>query len=295
MHIEDLKRWHWVVISLVVGLLMSSVYASFASEGGGIDGRTVGPQDFLRRLGQTTKDAKGNDLPIFRNVRVYPPLEKKQVVTMEELVINIDRQTRARTGEYQQRQMVAEIPFVLNRRSPPQDLNYSIVDELAARQKRNAKIEYTYVAWAGKAWVYAICTGGSFLLIGVIWPTVLAFLQGAGFGPAAKPRSDDRWDLSKSPSSKPSPVKATVRGPTQQDIEQLAEVTGQYERSVGSMHIAPARAPAGGAASVASASQPERKWETGPVETVQIAETPKEEHEYGGEFYPVDRGAKKKE
>jgi len=295
MHIEDLKRWHWLLISVVIGLALSMVYSSTAAEGGGGERRTIGPQEFLGRFGQTTKDKSGADLPIFRNVKVYPPVEAKQVVTMDELIIAFDRTTRARSGEYQQRQFVAEIPFVVNRRAAPKDANFTIIDELNQRKSRNAKLTFTYVAWASKPWVYAICTGGSVLLIGLIWPTLLATLQGAGFAAPKRAKDPHAFDLSQVRSYKPEPARVQASGPTAQDMQQLAAVTSQYERSVGGMKIASGEPAMQGSQSGAAVVESARKWETAPVEPTTITQQQQEQHEYGGEFYPVDRGAKKKE
>lgn len=286
MHIEDLKRWHWIIISLVVGFLLAAVYSSTAIEGGGGERRTIGVADFLFRMNQKFPDKDSKLIPMFRNVRVYPPIENKQVVTLEELVVTTDMKTRKRTGQYQARQFVAEIPFALANRNP-RTPTWTIQDELNQR-----KMPFTYAAWASSTYIYPIAIGGSFLLIGVIWPSVLYRMQTAGLGHVAKEK-DEKADLWKARPSKPEPTRAAPTGPTREDMEQLAAVTASYERSVGDATISNAAHESKvGVAAIAAATA--RKWETSAVEEVKAAEKPAEEHEYGGEFYPVDRGAKKK-
>jgi hypothetical protein len=289
VQIEDLKRWHWVVISLVIGVVLSSLYASTAAEGGPGERRTIGPGEFLARLGQTTRDKSGQDLPLIRNVRVFPAVEGKQVVTLEEMVINVERDTRVRTGEYQPRQFVAEIPFALAGRRVSSE-GWTIVDEL---NQLNRRFEFTYVAWASQPAVYAIGVGGSFLLIGILWPTLLQRLQSAGLG--AAPKAERATDLSIVRSRPSAPARTAPTGPTAQDLEQLAEVTSQYERNVADFA---SRAPAenvGGAADATAASSGDRKWDAAPLEQTTSAEARPQEHDYRGEFYPVDRVSKKKE
>ena len=47
MHVQDLKRWHWVAISIVVGLALSYVWSSVEWDE---NLPTVGQADFERGL-----------------------------------------------------------------------------------------------------------------------------------------------------------------------------------------------------------------------------------------------------
>lgn len=289
MHIEDLKRWHWIVISLVVGAVLSWVYSSSLAEGGAANSRTIGPSDFLSRAKTTTRDQNNQVMPYFRNVRVYPPLEAKQVVTLEELQVTVDRATKKRSYEYQPRQFIAEIPFAFTNRQPEKP-NWTILDELNKR-----KIDHSYAAWASKPMVFGIGMGGSFVLIGLIWPTIQNRLQRAGLGPPVKEKKQE-IDLSKVKSGRSAPTKAEqaiATGPTQADLEQLEAVNAQYERNVGGMTVA-AAGNAGAKSGSAVMESPARKWDAAPTEPATgAAPNPPEDHDYRGEFYPVDRGPKK--
>lgn len=284
MHIEDLKRWHWMLISLVVGLALAYVYSGLAAEGGPSNRRTIAPGEVINRIGWSTKVKSGQDMPIIRNLRIYPPVENKNLVTLEEFIVSTDRATGQRTGEYQERQFVAEIPFVLGRGKPPTE-TWTIRDELAKRQERNKKIEFTYVSLAATPWVYAVCMTASFLLIGVIWPTVQNRLQGAGYG--APPRQkQETISLSKSRPSKPSVSTPMKKGPTQADLDQLDAVTARYQQNVAGM----ASASAGESKSGLAVAEPpkQRKWETGPLEVKEAPKpTEEDEVEVKGEYYPV--------
>lgn len=293
MHVEDLKRWHWIAISLVVGLGLAYAYSGIAADGGPGSRRTIGPGEFFRQLGRVATDKSGERLPLVRNIRVYPPVEGKNLVTLEELVITTDRTTGARTGEYQPRQFVAEIPFTLNRQTPPGD-QWTIRDELARRQRTNPAITYRYVATAAPTYVYGIAVGASFLLIGVIWPTLLGRLQQRGYGaPARAPAGDaDKYDLSKARSGSgrkaPPPTK---KGPTQADLDQLRQVTARYEQNVAGMTagVASSPSPAGATVAEASKSTAQRSWDAKPLEEVkpQTLAADDDEVEVKGEYYPV--------
>jgi hypothetical protein len=223
---------------------------------------------------------------MFRSVRVFPPVDNKQVVTLEELAVTTETSTRRRTGQYQARQFIAEIPFSLSNRAP-RSATWTIQDELT-----RGKMPFTYAAWAAPSYIYPICIGGSFVLIGLLWPTLLLRLQTAGLG-QARGEEEEKVDLSKFRPSKPAAARPVPTGPTRQDMEQLAAVTAQYERSVGDATISGAarESKAGGAAASAGTA---RKWETAAAEETKSTDKPAEEHDYGGEFYPVDRGVKKK-
>ena len=51
MHVQDLKRWHWVAISIVVGLALSYVWSSVEWDE---NLPTVGQADFERGLAAMT-------------------------------------------------------------------------------------------------------------------------------------------------------------------------------------------------------------------------------------------------
>lgn len=282
-----------MLISLVVGLALAYVYSGLAAEGGPSNRRTIAPGEVLNRVGWTMKGKAGQDMPAIRNLRIYPPVENKNLVTLEEFIVTTDRATGQRAGEYQERQFVAEIPFVLGRGKAPSE-TWTIRDELAKRQERNKKIEFTYVTLAATPYVYAVCVTASFLLIGVIWPTLQFRLQSAGYG--APPREEKpaapKWAAK--PSAVPS-APVVKKGPTQADLDQLESITARYQQSVGGM--ATVSGGGGGGASGDSQSgtavaeppkQAQRKWETGPLE-VKEAPKPAEEDdvEVKGEYYPV--------
>src|SRR4051794_29048030 len=76
MDIQDFKRWHWIVISVIVGLILGKVWSS------------VEP-DIPRSIGQSTFEQNLLGPPVAGNPRlakltVHPPIENIYVVTGEQ-------------------------------------------------------------------------------------------------------------------------------------------------------------------------------------------------------------------
>src|SRR4051812_45309534 len=79
MPIEDLKRWHWVVIGCVVGLVLG-----FGQLYGGNEPAThppsIGPQEFEEELRAAPRDG----LPVLDNITIYPgSAGEPDLVTMD--------------------------------------------------------------------------------------------------------------------------------------------------------------------------------------------------------------------
>src|SRR5687767_4839233 len=75
MHIEDLKRWHWAILGVVVGLALSYVWSNLAFDS---NLPTLGAREFEAGL-VTEKDVDGS----LRNVVVLPLNEGKHPVVVD--------------------------------------------------------------------------------------------------------------------------------------------------------------------------------------------------------------------
>src|SRR5438876_1146915 len=99
MNVQDLKRWHWAVVAIVVGLALSFVWAN-------VDWNdtlpTIGQRDF--EAGLITKYPQVGHLA---NVTVMPPEEGKYRVLAEQV-----RATK-NAGEIEMRPVayVADTPY----------------------------------------------------------------------------------------------------------------------------------------------------------------------------------------
>jgi len=160
---------------------------------------------------------------------------------------------------------------------------------IVSQQGKNAiPVSYHYTWWESSNHVYAIWMTGSFLLIGVIWPTLLQVMVKGGLGRT----TPDEFNLR---SYKPSPVASAVAKPatgvTKDDMQQLREMEEAMEASL------KASASTGGAvaATQAQPAAPAIKVLDGSAAPAPaLPQTPEEHKAYQGEFYPVVRPVEKK-
>src|SRR5688500_872465 len=69
MHLEDLKRWHWIVIGLLVGLVFGYVQSEFGADGYRVGGsKDMSSSRLEALLCQMGDDMQGH--PTVRDVRV---------------------------------------------------------------------------------------------------------------------------------------------------------------------------------------------------------------------------------
>jgi hypothetical protein len=141
------------------------------------------------------------------------------------------------------------------------------------RQAQSSAYRY---AWqeqpilAGALWI-----AGSMALIGGIWPAVLGFLVGAGFGPVNE--DSGFGELSRRETDQLM-KKSLAR------MDELLESIAEYEAEMGLRDEAPAPTPD---VAVAAAAPAVRQLSAGPLE--QSSPAPAEaDKDFGGEFYPTE-------
>lgn len=160
------------------------------------------------------------------------------------------------------------------------DPAYTLADFLADAKRQNPSLEYGYqYAWDPR-FAYPGAVLASLIVIGGIWPSVLALLIGAGFGPAQK----ETYDLSrfKGGAEEKKPARA---GPTEADQAKVRELADELEKKL--LAEAGARGVAEGAGASADEA-PVKELVMAPVEAPVEAKA-EVSKEYGGEYYPVAR------
>ena len=271
MRIEDLKRWHWIVIGALVGLLLA--YSQLQIDWTGSDRRrTLVQHDFERLLPQKTRD----DKRMLEGIRVYQQDDGRYLVALSRL-------TDRRQGTYGDYKFVAKTPYVPLDKNFPTTPDMTVLDYLAEVRKKHEHVSYAFAWWTAPKWVWTLWTGGSILVIGGIWPTVVSLLAGAGFG--RPPRQEPEYDLDRfkgepeEETKKPAVVSAD-------DQKQLAALEAELERNLASSGAALES----NASTPADNAQPQiKKLTGGPVEASSAAQQPEEPKDYRGEFYPVAR------
>jgi hypothetical protein len=270
MHLQDLKRWHWILIAIPIGAALSYAWTSIEPS----VPRHIGQETFERQLVATPIE----DHPWLANLVVHPPVEGVMVVTGEQLSLRPDE----KVADYRPFAFNAITPYQplppQSRRSAPPaaaDPNETVLTYLAKTAARHDHVRYRFAWERQPSVVYAIWTGGAMALIGGVWPTLVSLLVGAGYGLSEV--EDDEYDLERFGRSNDTPAAPAI------DVglgaAHLAEVEAELQKNLEGF----------GSASVASAigsPSPEvRSLDGGPVEAAPLAHD--DPNEYKGEFYPV--------
>jgi hypothetical protein len=274
MQVQDLKRWHWAVAALVVGLALSYVWSSVEW---GDTLPTIGQQDFERGL--VLKYPQPSHIS---GVIVLPPEEGKYKVVCEQL-----RRTKdPKVMEFRPVAFMADAPYKAGEWRGASETYPNVREFLAKTKQANPTVKYRY-AWYRETWaVFMLWTGASMLLIGGVWPSVVSLMTGGGLGLTPMPK-EAKYDLERFGKGQ-DPTKPIVARPatTQAEMDELAALDKELEQKLAA---GGGTVSSGEAAAVGTAQgQDVRKLTGGPVEEVK-AQQDDLEKEYGGEFYPVVR------
>jgi hypothetical protein len=279
MHVQDLKRWHWVLISLVVGLLLSFAWSQMEDE----TLPSISQHDFETGLGYRP-DAQGRyTAGAFIRARVLPAKDGKNMV----MGLQVRPTAVAGKGDARPVVYVADIPYKAGLWRGQMDEEYPNVRAYLEKTKKdNPDLGWHYAWWREKWAVYVLWTSASLLLIGGVWPSVVSLMVGAGLGFQSEDAGPE-YDLSRFKSE--AEKQAGAKGPTAADLQHLHDLEDELEKKLAAERAGmpmpdtqPGQQPAAA-----------KKLDGGPLEAASTGK-PAEEHEYTGEFYPVDHGAKKK-
>jgi hypothetical protein len=274
MHVQDLKRWHWVAISIVVGLALSYVWSSVEWDE---NLPTVGQADFERGL--LTKFPAEKSL---QNVVVMPPQEGKYKIVAEQV-----RNTKtAGVVDLRPVAYMADTPYKAGVWRGESEQFKDVREYLAKTKESNPDVAYKY-AWYRETWaIYTLWLGASLLLIGGVWPSVVSLMVGAGLGISSEEKGPE-YDLERFKSEQEK--KGEKHEPTPEEMAHLRQLEEELEKKLAAQRAGlpiPEDEPEQAPAAI-------KKLDGGTLENL-APEKPAEEHEYKGDFYPVDRGVKKK-
>lgn len=287
MGLENLQRWHWMLISLVVGALLaySQLYdltgKRLTPDESYADRRTIGLAVLVNKL-NLAKSEKGY-LPI-ADLTIYPMIDGKICVAGNELQ---PVQGKPGVGIYKPFQQITDVPFRLIDGPQPPSATYSIQDYVKELQTRNPDLKYRFAWWAVPWVTWTIWISGSFLVIGILMPTFMSVLMGAGYMPPPKPKEAKAVKPTYSGGSEEMEglVKAKKAGAmTTEEQQQLDALTAKLQQNVGGMTVGGSTA--GKHAETATAAAI-RNLDAKPLEQTKPIDQPKEDVEWGGEFYPV--------
>jgi phage tail protein X len=150
---------------------------------------------------------------------------------------------------------------------------------LRAQQGPSAiPISFHYRWWESSKYGYVAWMIATFLIVGVIWPTLLAVMIKGGLGKM----TPQEYDLSRFKGGPEPAVAVAPVAVSKGDMQRLRELEESMEATL--------KASATGAPSVATAPTPApvvKKLEGGPAEAPTLPMAPEEKKDYQGEYYPV--------
>ena len=267
--IQSLKRWHWAVVGLVAGAALA--WARLAAGPPGMVGGVgfISQREFEHDLqsGPLTPDG-----PLLADITVFPRGEY-DLVTMRRR----DLSRQGRRPAYQHVKLAAPRPYtpagvaVLSVKP-----DYSVADYLAEVARTNRHVTFRFGWWESPAAVVTFWALGGAAVIGGAWPTVLAFLVGAGFGRTPKEEDYDLDRFQAEPDTKP--------GTKHVSPEEEARLRALEEELVRGLSGGGPKTPVN-EVTEAMAEAPVRALERSAP--VVAPEAPEEDKDFYGEFYPV--------
>jgi hypothetical protein len=280
MGIENIRRWQWIVVALVIGVAVGSVRRLAEGDVTSRFPLVLNSQaEFERALLE-----KGDGVPRFRDLTVYT-----------EKVPGADQAVHVVGGLYTQfhvkdGQTFASPPtracFIfkppyqaLIDRGKPINPEYTVIDYLASLRGQGVRFRTAW--WHSPAASIALWTLGSLILIGGVWPTLVNLIA---FGQLTQPPRES-FDVGGPSTSTPA---AATSAPTEDDLARLRQLDAALEAQLaagatGATSITPADAPAPAVRALSAT----------PLEPI-AAERPEEDREFGADrddYYPTERHA----
>jgi hypothetical protein len=192
MAIRNIKRWQWLLASLVIGLALGYFQHLPTENWQKAFGDTITQQQFEEGL---TREQSG--LRWFRNVVIYPERVEVAGKTVPVTIVTgdyfngkLESQNGQRVAIWRPRCYIAEGPFQPITPNP----NIKASDTVLAYLKSLKGVSHTYAWWRDSTSAIGLWTAGSFLVIGLIWPTVINLIV---FGSIMRPKEERGIDLSK--------------------------------------------------------------------------------------------------
>lgn len=287
--IEDLKRWHWLVIGVAVGVGISLWRGSIDAETALAGRSTLDVGEFERLLTRQTRSGQ----PMLKNIQVYPVGDGVYWLSAEQLRTRGGRRWGGGGGDDDEQQYVpvkirATTPFVprANASSPNADPNGTIVDYLASLKASNPNVDYASRWWDVEPMRTALFAAAGAMLIGGVWPSLINLLIGAGYGKRSE-KKEPEYDLSRFGQGMEESPAMRKPAATTEDLAKLRALEAELEKNIAggaAGTTAPTSDPP--ASSERRVESPVRKLTGGPVELA-VPEQPKEEKHYAGEYYPT--------
>lgn len=319
MRIERVKRWQWIAISLLVGLVIGFVRSMYADEVLAGYGESMNSQAYFETaMLRHTKYPDGKDRPNFDNLVIFdiklqdPDNPSKTINTYAVAGKYYDgKPTKQKDGtmamEWRPYFYPAPLPYRPKIPAGPAaaaaknslvDTFETIFDKLHLKDadppesvlsymralKAANKVEFRHEWWKGSRASISLWIMGCFVGIGLIWPTVVNLVA---FGRLTAPPDENAVNLRKvSATATPAPSPKPAAVVTQKDTDEWERMEAAMEAKL------KASGPHTGVAPVAaSAPAPIRQLTAKEIELAKT-ESSEEHKEFAAkadDFYPTER------
>ena len=288
MGLENLKRWHWMIIGLLFGAMFGGTLVFWRDVSDNVE-RSYDRNQFAEYIDRGMEVQK---------LVLHPEIDGQEWISGEWYKLEGGRQMGARlrpqrAGSTQPAQVRpgAWVKFVLlaadtsSKRpiylKPVTAKEY--MDNLANEYPQaKPQLAYKFAWWEVPKYTVAMYAAGGFVLVGVIWPTIINVLSGAGFGRGKQ--EVDEYDLSRFKGVVEPEVLAAAMP---KDDQALLDLNAKMEANVADMMVT----------SNLSDIDRENEEEEQAIKQLQMQKmdavetdaekADREAREYKGEFYPV--------
>src|SRR5262245_43187563 len=142
MRIENFKRWHWALVGLALGLIVSWWRGWVGPEGALIGRSTLDITEFEQLL--VGKSPTGT--PLIKDIRYYGLEEGTDWVLAEQLIVRGNGENR--TNAYIPVTVAAQRPFVPTHTSPVKPAsNLTVLDYLKSVRATNPQVKFSTRWW----------------------------------------------------------------------------------------------------------------------------------------------------
>jgi hypothetical protein len=273
--IRNIKRWQWIAVSLIVGLTLGYFQQLPSEDWQKKFGGTITQSQFEQSL---TREQSG--LRWFRDIVVYPESIEIAGKNVPVTIVSgnyfngkLELQDGKPAAVWRPRCYIVEGAY--QPLAPAADAK-ATSQTVLAYLKGVKDVHFTYAWWRDPNWGMTMWTVGSFVLIGLIWPTVINLIV---FGSIMRPKEERGIDLSKAASQNP---QAGTRV-TDADLAAVAQMGGELEAKL-----------AAGAGVSGSGPQQPADSTARPLTAAALEATAEQAHEkkdFGrdkGDFYPTE-------
>lgn len=219
--IRNIKRWQWILVSLIVGLTMGYFQHLPSEDWQKKFGGTITQSQFEEGL---KREQSG--LRWFRDIVVYSESIEIGGKTVPITIVSgnyfsgkLELQDGKPAAVWRPRCFIVEGAY--QPLEPTADTKATVLTVLDYL-KSVKDVHFTYAWWRDPTRGITMWTAGSFLLIGLIWPTVINLIV---FGSLTRPKEERGTDLSKAP-AQTSQATAKV---TEADLAAVAQMGDDLE------------------------------------------------------------------